>query len=892
MVARPAPLQTTLLTMLPGLVSFYVLVLLLTSPCHAALRVDPANALDLTPQTRTLTTLHNQVTAEQVWQEPGDSSLWQSLHAPFAIQDALRDYWFRIQLDQATLHRFAHPILALEHPYPQLDRVTLYWQDTTGKHHKALSGISVPRQQRQTPTRRIVFQVPEQLDPATPLLVRVESQAKQHIVFSMYEGATFANQTTHAETLWGIFFGVFLVTALLNAMIYIATREKVYLYYMGFVLASGITQASLSNHAGTWFWPDAGTWNQNSNLFFLGITGVFAILFARTFLNSHQHTPILHRCLTMALLPVGLISVLSLLIPFRLTLIMADLTVVIMACLIVITAFRIYRQGIQTARFFLAGWGWLMLSMAAYIMMMRDWIPLNTFTLYASHIGCVGEILFLAIALGDRIRHEQLEKRDIYMRQNQALDQLRDAQSLLRYRTLHDEQSGLPNRQSLDQGILRALQHCPENRRIYLSLIKLKTLREINNTLGHYVGDQVALDVAQQLQLQLGKLAEDARVDLSDGRQEYLAVIQGMTFAFVYFSPNDQTATSQLSHLLDALPKQTRLEGLSLEISTCAGLCGLSKNQCKPELLIRNAFVAIELAQRNDNNCQLYTEAVNPYSERRLNLISDLRQAITQNSLEVFLQPQLEIASQRIVSAEALLRWRHPTLGQIRPDEFIEIAENSGLITVLTRWVIEHAVKAIAHLHAQGYMLGISINVSAKNMLEPDLTDYIVDTLGKHHVNAEFVTFEITETAMLQNPGEIHYRLSQWNELGLATSIDDFGTGYSSLSHLKRYPMRELKIDRSFVKDMVTSDDDLMIVRSTLDISHNMRMRVVAEGVEDENMLGMLSEMGCDIIQGYFLTPPLSVPDFVVWLKNTPFKVGMATAGNVTPLRRQERKDA
>jgi EAL domain-containing protein (putative c-di-GMP-specific phosphodiesterase class I) len=155
-------------------------------------------------------------------------------------------------------------------------------------------------------------------------------------------------------------------------------------------------------------------------------------------------------------------------------------------------------------------------------------------------------------------------------------------------------------------------------------------------------------------------------------------------------------------------------------------------------------------------------------------------------------------------------------------------------------------------------------------------------------MGAEFITFEITETAMLQNPGEIHYRLSQWNELGLATSIDDFGTGYSSLSHLKRYPMRELKIDRSFVKDMVTSDDDMMIVRSTLDISHNMRMRVVAEGVEDESMLGMLADMGCDIIQGYFLTPPLPLGEFAAWLKNSPYQIGMSATDSSSTLRRQD----
>ena len=264
---------------------------------------------------------------------------------------------------------------------------------------------------------------------------------------------------------------------------------------------------------------------------------------------------------------------------------------------------------------------------------------------------------------------------------------------------------------------------------------------------------------------------------------------------------------------------------------------------------------------------------MNPYSQRRLSLMGDLRKAIEANELELYMHPQLDTRSMEIISAEALLRWNHEQYGFIPPDEFVALAESSGAIKPLTRWVIRNSLLLLKQLHNKQFLLGVSINLSAHNLEEPDLTDFIVSQLSRHGIAPEYVTLEITETAMVMNPELAHDILVRWNEIGLATSIDDFGTGYSSLSHLKKLPMNELKIDRSFITDMQNNTDDTMIVRSTLDISHNMNMRVVAEGVETEEIMEALTEMGCDIIQGYLLTPPLGIEAFTEWLEDCVFPV-------------------
>lgn len=765
--------------------------------------------------------------------------------------------------------------LLLDRQYPQFDTMDIYlegeWESPIHwqlSDNKQIEGESPPR---------LMISYPLTLQPGKTyqITLAVKSRAQQSISMTVMKPDLFYKTVKNSEFVWGIFYGIFFVAAIFNLLIYVSLKENLYLYYIAYVIAIALTQASISTHGSYYLWGSGTHWSQVSHLFFIGFAVIFGILFARPFLNTNELTPKLDKSL-LAMIPLGiLISAGSLLIPYNTIIGITDISLAILTVMMILASILTWSSGRKAARFFLLGWGTLLVCTLIYILTLRGLLPPNVFTLHAAQIGTVAEILIITIAIGDRIQQHQQEKRIAILKQQKAIEALKEAETALTYRAYHDKITGLPNRDRLIEVINSELevQRNGSLKHLYVVLIKIKRLREINHTLGHYVGDMVAKTTAQALNNLLKNLPKQTRVPFNQEKGEYLAAIQGVNLVFLLRQPKDSAGPSTIINMLNQLPQQFQFESISLDISTSCGMCYAPDHGKDSETLLRNTFVAVEESQTRGQLCCIYNEEVNPYSERRLSLMGDLRKAIDSNQLELYLHPQLDTTSMEIISAEALLRWNHKQYGFIPPDEFVALAESSGAIKPLTRWVISKALELLQQLHEQQFMLGVSINLSAQNLEEPDLTDFITEQLTRYNITPEHVTLEITETAMVTNPTLAHDVLVRWNELGLATSIDDFGTGYSSLSHLKKLPMNELKIDRSFITDMLESNDDIMIIRSTLDISHNMQMRVVAEGVETEEIMDTLKEMGCDIIQGYLLTPPLAIHRFISWLEDGGYQV-------------------
>jgi len=257
-----------------------------------------------------------------------------------------------------------------------------------------------------------------------------------------------------------------------------------------------------------------------------------------------------------------------------------------------------------------------------------------------------------------------------------------------------------------------------------------------------------------------------------------------------------------------------------------------------------------------------------------LALMGELSQAIDADELLLYFQPQIDIEKNAVIGVEALTRWKHHDHGFIPPDEFIPLAEKTGLTRKLTRWVLNKALEECAFLMSQGMELSVSVNLSSQNLHETKLETRIKSLLAKHKVPPNFLLLELTETAVMLDPNHAQEVLSKLSEDGIRISIDDFGTGYSSLSYIKRLPLDEVKIDKSFIMDMINDKDDSVIVDTTLHMSHNLGLRVVAEGVENEDTLNALRTLGCDIAQGYYLTRPLNASDLFAWLKSCPFSIG------------------
>ena len=309
-----------------------------------------------------------------------------------------------------------------------------------------------------------------------------------------------------------------------------------------------------------------------------------------------------------------------------------------------------------------------------------------------------------------------------------------------------------------------------------------------------------------------------------------------------------------------------RLDDIELDVSASIGIAVAPQDGSSAALLMRRAEVAMYDAKRGLAGVEHYASDRDPYSARRLSLISDLARALEEGRLELHYQPQAEPDTGRVTGVEALLRWQHPVWGNVPPDEFIPLAEHTGLIRPLTRFVLETAVHQCAAWQAAGTPVVMAVNVSMRNLLEPEFADVVARLLVQANLPAGLLKIEVTESAIIADPERALHALDKLVALGLSISVDDFGTGYSSLTRLRRLPVHEVKIDRAFVRHLADNTADLAIVRAVISLGHDLGLRVVAEGVEDEGAWGVLVVLGCDLLQGFLLARPMPGEDMTRWL--------------------------
>lgn len=269
----------------------------------------------------------------------------------------------------------------------------------------------------------------------------------------------------------------------------------------------------------------------------------------------------------------------------------------------------------------------------------------------------------------------------------------------------------------------------------------------------------------------------------------------------------------------------------------------------------------------------VYASEADRHSPRRMALLGRLRHAIEHDEMVLHYQPKVDLKTRRVTGMEALVRWRHPEFGMVPPDQFIVPAEKTGLIKPLTRWILGKALHECRTCHQAGAKISVAVNLSRRNLHDPELPEQVASTLKSCNILPEHLVLEITESAIMADPARAMEILGRLNDMGVRLSIDDFGTGYSSLASLKKLPVKEIKIDRSFVKNMAVNEDDAMIVRSTIELAHNLCLQVVAEGVEDQPTLDRLTVLGCDSAQGYYISRPLLADDLSRWLAHPPFSL-------------------
>jgi diguanylate cyclase (GGDEF)-like protein/PAS domain S-box-containing protein len=420
----------------------------------------------------------------------------------------------------------------------------------------------------------------------------------------------------------------------------------------------------------------------------------------------------------------------------------------------------------------------------------------------------------------------------------------------LKHLARHDALTGLPNRLTLNEALERAYA-VAETGSFALLVLDLDRFKEVNDTLGHHTGDRLLVAVAKRLRRIIGDDAVFARLG-------------GDEFAILQRPPTSLNAAQSLAcSLSDALNESFDFGGMSLALNASIGIALYPDHASSIQQLFQCADIAMYQAKAANEDFAVYDVRRDLSSVRHLALTGQLSRAIDERQIHFYYQPKIDLKTGRMCGVEALARWDHPKMGLVTPDEFIRVAENTGLIRPLTVLAIETVVKDVADWQRQGVALTAAVNIAAQTVQDASLPNLIHCTLAEHAIHPEAISLEITESTIMRDPEGAASNLRRVSELGIRLSIDDFGTGYSSLSYLGRLPVSELKIDQSFVAAMKDSVADETIVRSTIDLAHNLGLEVVAEGIETMEQMQALVELGCDIGQGYFFSRPLSPDDFL-----------------------------
>jgi diguanylate cyclase (GGDEF)-like protein len=464
------------------------------------------------------------------------------------------------------------------------------------------------------------------------------------------------------------------------------------------------------------------------------------------------------------------------------------------------------------------------------------------------------------IAVDRAVRHARLlaSKR---RHENHLEHLVAERTAKLNYLAYNDSLTGLPNRVFFEDRLTHTLLKEMGNARAAVFFVSLDRFKVLRDTLGHSVGDRLLKDVAQRLK----DVAREAAT---------VARFEGDEFALLITLTNRDKLADFGDALLAAFQAPLVVGDDEIVISVSIGISVFPQDGEDGPTLLKNAGAALSYVRKNGgNNYKFFTSDLRDTALSRLALENELRRALERNEFEVYYQPKVDIPSGRMNGMEALLRWNHPELGLVPPLDFIPLAEETGLIVPIGEWVLHSAATQTAIWHDKGHPLRVAVNLSPRQFQQTGLSETVNEIVRKASLDPSYLNLEVTESSIMNNAESAATILREFRDIGMSISIDDFGTGYSSLGVLKDLPIDVLKIDKTFVDDLTINTDDAALVTAIITLAHNLRLKVVAEGVETEEQLTFLLGLGCDEGQGYLFSKPVPAPDFESMLTKDPFHV-------------------
>ncbi len=454
---------------------------------------------------------------------------------------------------------------------------------------------------------------------------------------------------------------------------------------------------------------------------------------------------------------------------------------------------------------------------------------------------------------------------------NQMVIGIQDREEQIIYQAEHDLETGLPNRKSLEKYLnILAENHKDTGQEFSVLQLSVGRFGDIRNTLGY----ETARGLIKNISIRLLRNANS---------NNYVARLSTSNFCIVQEGASISDAKELAFKLLDIFEEPFSVKNFTIDTNVSIGISSCPDHADTVDLLIQRASIAALHAKDSIDRISVYDQKIDKYDPDQLSLMGDFRKSLDEGDVTFYYQPKIDLNSGRITHVEALVRWIHPVRGFIAPDNFITMAEQTGHIHHLTIWGLDTVIKQLREWEDVGINLKMAFNLSAYDLTNRKLPEIIIKLLEKYHIPRSAMVFEVTESAIMQDPELALEVLNAMDQHGFILSIDDYGTGYSSMSYLKKLPVRELKIDKSFVLDLATNREDEILVRSAIDLGHNLGLKVTAEGVEDEKTMELLKSFGCDTVQGFYISKPLPVADLNDFLKNSPFGLSvMPTSGQGT----------
>ncbi|MGB3622978.1 MAG: EAL domain-containing protein [Ketobacter sp.] len=753
----------------------------------------------------------------------------------------------------------------LESAFPLLARFDVYVVADGRVTEKYQLGYEHKMKRRMLPHRFFVQPLRFERNIEYDIYINVErANGNVQVPLKLSRPLTFFYSELISDHVFGIFFGILIGMIAYNLFLFFSVGSRAYFYYIAYIVFSFAAYQALTGYGFLLIWSQLPAVNEYIIQISASLGVISGLLFIKHFIKMEQYARwFVHYIHTMVGIGVVLITTklvttyfLSIHITLYLGFVTLTMPLMVLYC---------WRKGSRPAGFFMLAWITLTVGIVLYAFNLLGWVPSSVITTNAILWGAAAEMILLSLGLADRINSERRQKYSALQEQHKAVIQLKEAEEQLMHRALHSRATGLPNRTLLRNTMDNLLEN-DESRHFTLLLLSLNNFHEFNKTLGHSNGDAILGILTKRICTLCKGIHNLYPIETQDREHNLVSSIEGVTFALLIKELDTSVLQSTILKLLRDVEKPFEYQGLTLDVDATAGIASCPSHGEDSETLMRNAHIALEAASSTNEKFSIYSHEIDPYNARRISLLGELRNAIEKDALQLYFQPQICLDTMQVSGAEVLIRWIHPEYGFIPPDEFIPLAERTGVIHPLTYWICRKAFEFKHSLDSQGYDINLSINISARNLQDPHFKEQVCKMAAENKVQLNKIIMELTETAVMYDPEDALRIMNDLSEAGIRLSIDDFGTGYSSLSYLKRLPVDEIKIDRSFVMEMAKNNDDQVIVNTTLMMGHNLSLEVVAEGVEDEATLYKLKDMGCDLAQGYHIARPMPSHDFFTWI--------------------------